>query len=78
MQPQSWVTANEGFIVIHVTDASKGNAVAGYPVLIRRRKDDNEKDTITDQMVLEALAVSTDPIHAIQRDELITLGDDKC
>ena len=33
---------------------------------------------ITDQIVLEALAVSADPIHAIQRDEPITLGDDKC
>ena len=57
VQPQSWVTTNEGFIVIHVTGASKGNAMAEYPVLIRRRKDANEKDIVTDQIVLEALPV---------------------
>ena len=37
VQPQSWFTTNDGFVVIHGTaaDASKVNAAAGHPVLTR-------------------------------------------
>ena len=74
--PQTWVKANEGFIVILVSDSTK-KSHASFPVLIRRRMKPDGTDLITNEMVLAALEAGVDPIHAIQTQELICFGDER-
>ena len=76
--PQTWVKANEGFIVILVSDSSKKSQTS-FPVLVHRRKKPDGTDLITNEMVLAALEASADrdPGHANESQEHICFGDER-
>ena len=73
--PQTWVKANEGFILILVGDSSKKSQTS-FTVLVRRRKKPDGTDLITNEVVLAALEAGIDPRHAIESQEHICFGDE--
>ena len=76
VEPQSFANDIKGFIVILVNDRSKSKSSisAKFTVLIRRRKNEDGTDLITDDMTLATLQAIIDPKNAIQAGRLQVSG----